>query len=178
MRAFEHGADGRLMAQVEPEEATMLSELASQIVGLVTAGPADRLAREADDPALRRLLPDAYPDDAGASAEFRRFTVDGLVERKVANAVALIASLSEAAEATAPTEVRLDPAAVQAWLRCLTDMRLVLAERLEITDDDPSTPAPAGRSESNPPDAAAAMLRDVYDWLGLVQESLLHAIDG
>jgi hypothetical protein len=39
------------------------------IVGL-SQGPVDK----PDDPALARLLPDAYGDDAAAATEFRRFT--------------------------------------------------------------------------------------------------------
>ncbi len=172
MRAFERDAGGHLTTRLEPEEATLLAGLASQIIGLLTrATSVDPAGVPADDPALRRLLPDAYPDDADASAEFRRFTVEGLTERKVSNAVAVIASLSEAVEATVATDVHLDASAVQAWLRCLTDMRLALAERLGLTAGDANGPA-----ANRPPNATAAMLSDVYDWLGFVQESLLQAM--
>jgi hypothetical protein len=40
---------------------------------------------------------DAYPDDAEASAEFRRFTADDLTTRKAANARRIIADLAAAA---------------------------------------------------------------------------------
>lgn len=182
MKGFEQVPLGLFTARMEPEEAVILSELASQVVELLLtgAGSKDHYARRhSDDPALLRLLPDAYPDDAEASAEFHRFTVDGLVERKVANAMAVVASLTEAAEAMEPTEVRLDAASVQSWLRCLTDIRLVLADRLEIKDEEQGAAQSAGSPDAavEPSSETDAMMRDVYDWLALVQESLLHSLD-
>ena len=96
---------------------------------------------------LQRLLPDAYRDDSDDSAEFRRFTERSLTSAKVANAEAVLASLAggrarrdiddDDVEDQDPIEVELDPDAVQAWLRTLTDIRLSLAVRLGIeTDED------------------------------------------
>ena len=108
-----------------------------------------------------RLLPDAYPGDATASAEFRRFTSSGLIDRKVANADTVMASLSLAIESG---EVRLDTQLSAAWLRCLTDIRLTLASRLGIeSDDQESTDDP--------------VLHNLYDWLGFLQNSLVDALD-
>ncbi|QSB23407.1 DUF2017 family protein [Curtobacterium sp. 24E2] len=59
----------------------------------------------------------------------------------------------------------LDPEDEQAWLRTLTDLRLTIADRLGIVDaddDERSVEADAGVG-----------LRDVYDWLGYVQEHLI-----
>jgi hypothetical protein len=52
---------------LESEEAMLLSELADQVDSVLLLG-------EPSDPALGRLLPSAYPDDAEASAEFSRYT--------------------------------------------------------------------------------------------------------
>lgn len=156
MRRFEREPDGTLVALADADEAGLLSTLASQVAELVASA-------DAADPALLRLLPDAYRDDAEASAEFRRFTAEGIGSRKVLNARTMIETLHGVAESG---EVRLDPRSAGAWLRSLTDIRLVLAARLGIeTEDDED-----GR-ETDP------IMRDVYDWLGFVQNSLVEALD-
>jgi len=63
--------------------------------------------------------------------------------------------------------ITLDAGAVQAWLRTLTDLRLTLAERLLIGADGDMRLA----------GAEASFLGGLYDWLGMVQESLVYAID-
>jgi len=108
-----------------------------------------------------RLLPDAYPDDPDASAEFRRFTAGGLIERKLANADTVILTLSAAIESG---KLRLDAGEAGAWLRSLTDIRLTLASRLGIESDDQAP------SED-------AILQNLYDWLGFLQNSLVEAVD-
>jgi hypothetical protein len=84
-----------------------------------------------EDPALARLLPDAHADDPAASSEFRRYTEQGLRERK--------RQCLETARLTLgrPGSLLLDDAEAQAWLVALTDVRLVLAERMGLrTEDD------------------------------------------
>ena len=164
MRPFRSTDAGLLTAEFEPVEAALLTQLAGQVAGLLTAESTESGGR---DPVIARLVPDAYRDDADAAAEFRRFTAHELVDAKVQNAQAVIADVSVAMVADAPTEVTLDPAAVQSWVRALTDIRLVLATRLGIGDDGmPDTDADA-----------VFMLGDVYDWLGWVQDSLVTALD-
>ncbi|CAN5294766.1 DUF2017 domain-containing protein [soil metagenome] len=156
MIGFRAEAEG-YTAQFEPDEAAILGELAGQVAELVQLG-------DPADPVLSRLLPDAYPADAEASAEFRRFTSGGLGERKVRNATTVIGALGTAAAATTSTPVTLSEEDAQAWLRTLTDIRLSLASRLGVTDVGPSGDPPQG-------------LLDLYDWLGFVQESLVRAVD-
>jgi hypothetical protein len=133
-----------------------------------------------EDPVLIRLLPDAYRQDEQASADFRRYTESGLRADKVANAHTVLATLIDggfdpsaagvADEAgSASVEIELDPQQVQAWLRCLTDMRLALATRLGIDGDDDV-------EEDLPDDDPRAVMYDVYGWLGYVQESLVQAL--
>src|SRR5690554_246290 len=115
------------------------------------------------DAAVARLLPNAYPDDPEASAEFRRFTQSGLAERKVGNAETVIRSL---AGAGATGSVTLDDSEALSWLRSLTDIRLTIASRLGIESEDDD----AGRSID-------PLMREIYDWLGFVQNSLIEALD-
>ena len=158
MKAFRRSRH-QFVAVFDPDEAGTLSILASQVIALLD----DRGSHDSD-PALLRLLPDAYPDDAEASAEFRRFTADDLASRKASNARRIVADLATAAGASSATTVKVDAQAAQAWLRSLTDIRLTIATRLGIeTDDDLGSGDPA--------------LRDLYDWLGFVQGSLVDCLD-
>lgn len=161
MKGFRRARDGRVTARFEPDEVEILVRLAGETAELAQAARAGA----ADDPALARLLPDAYPDDAAASAEFRRFTADGLAERKALNARVLSESLARAADGR--REVSLDEAQATAWLRTLTDARLVLAARLGIVQDG---------DEGDVHDAETAFQRAVYDWLAGVQDSLVRAL--
>jgi hypothetical protein len=140
------------------------------------------------DPVLARLLPDAY-DDEEKAAEFRRFTERGLRDAKVVQATTVIESLERGGlgedeimlipdspdfadsglNDAGDVEVDLDADAVLAWLRCLTDLRLALAERLEITDDDISV---FEHLDENDPQAG---MYSVYSWLGYLQETLVDA---
>jgi hypothetical protein len=118
-----------------------------------------------DDPALARLLPDAYPDDdPEASREFRRYTEVDLVAGKRAHCSTVLATLA------AGGPLRLDAEQAQAWLGCLNDLRLVLGTRLEVTEElDP---------DALDPDDPRTQALQVYGWLGWLQESLLACLMG
>ncbi|MDP3208637.1 MAG: DUF2017 domain-containing protein [Rhodoglobus sp.] len=151
-------------------EALVLVDLAEQLVELLeeraTDSTGDVLYAQLGiggssapplDPALARLLPDAYRGDEHAASDHRRLTERSLVERKVANARRVVADL-------ASRQVVLDEPAVQSWLRTLTDLRLALAARLQIeTDDD------LGLGDED--------TLMVYDWLGYLQGSLVEVIE-
>jgi hypothetical protein len=64
-------------------------------------------------------------------------------------------------------ELELGPEEVRSWMRCLTDMRLTLAERLGIEADDDE------RWDSLPDDDPRVAVHDIYQWLGYLLESLL-----
>lgn len=195
MMRFVREATGGVSAQFFPVEVELLRLAVSQLVGLLDAAASHALGASAD-PAVRRLLPDAYREDAEAAAEFRRFTADGILDRKERNARAVLASLGEDeyqgddypggdypggegdghedeigrgddVDDLPPVTIELDDSAVQSWLRTLTDLRLTLAERLEISPD----------GVQHLTGEEAPFLANVYDWLGMVQESLVHAID-
>src|SRR5690554_538414 len=163
MRHFERQPDGTLTAELDAEEAVLLQSLAGQVSELVADATLRRGQGTSADTAVARLLPDAYPEDSEASAEFRRFTESGLAERKVANAETVIRSL---AESGVTGSVTLDDAESLSWLRCLTDIRLTIASRLGIDTEDDDV----GRSID-------PLMREIYDWLGFVQNSLVGALD-
>jgi len=155
--------------RIEPEITGVLIELTPMERRLLTTLLAqyDELVHDqlddgdlAGDPALARLFPNAYPDDEEAAAEFRRYTRDGLVERKAANSGRISAALMASSDDERITVARDD---AEHWLPTLTDLRLVLAERLGIHRD--SDPIPANE------------LGDVYEWLGELQWALVEALD-
>jgi hypothetical protein len=114
------------------------------------------VARDESDPAAARLFPLAYPDDAEAAGEFRRYTHEGLLEHKMSGAGAVLAALA------AGSPIELERADGVRWLPVLSDVRLVLADRLGIATDD---------------DRPTGLMADVYAWLGELQWMLVEAVD-
>ncbi len=134
------------------------------------------------DPAVRRLLPDAS-DDVEVASEFRRFTQDDLAARKVARLVLLGGMLvdSEPAEA-APFVVGRDEAEDVAG--ALTDVRLVLAERLDLRSDEQveglydelEAEPEDGPGDAHEGGAPRRFLVSVFLLTGLLQESLVDGM--
>jgi hypothetical protein len=141
-RGFRRTRHG-LRAKLDGQERAVLAHLFVEVYELLDDGtPAetDPLAAMIgigtavdlpDDPALARLLPDAHKEDAEASSEFRRYTEQGLRDRKRACLETARLSLGRDGALT------LDENEAQAWLVALTDVRLVLAERMGLrTEED------------------------------------------
>lgn len=141
--------DGEVVLEFADGEAGVLRSLIDQYLEVVGS-------EAGDDPSHARLFPAAYRDDDEAAAEFTKYTRSGLIDRKAANAAQVSLALDE-------DTVRLEPAAAERWLPLLTDLRLVIADRLGIQlDDDPVPDTPAG---------------EVYTWLGHLQESILALLE-
>lgn len=121
------------------------------------------------DPALDRLLPTANREDDEAAAEFRRLTETGLRRRKAA-ALQTASDLFRAED-----RIRLDDAQAQAVLTALTDVRLVLGERMGLRTDDDVEVLEAAARHLDPDDPLAYALA-VYDFLTWLQETLASAM--
>jgi hypothetical protein len=129
-------------------------------------------SRDTSDPAVERLAPNPYPDDSEAAIDFADATRDDLLDRRLSDArqvrAALAAfptgidSLSEQ-DALDVREILITIDGVDAWLRTLTALRLVIATRLGITSDD-QTSGEDGRYE-------------VYEWVGYRLELIIQAAD-
>ena len=169
---------GQVTADVDALEADLLTAMTSDLLGLLGEGGAadeDPLAAlvglstapvaTPTDPALARLLPDAYADDDQAAADFRRYTEADLRSGKRANATVVLATLAPYVDAGG--RMALDRDSVDAWLGCLNDLRLVLGTRLAVTQETDVVPAGA--------DPRSHALQ-VYGWLGWLQESLLSCL--
>lgn len=150
------------------------------------------------DSAIARLLPDASPTEPEASAEFRRLTQQDVARNKVARLVDLIGRLVRAEESVSATSAgaffsedelglgardvvvgREEAADVAA---ALTDLRLVLADRLEIDDEESAEALDAavaaaweGRPDSEHGlDDRVRLLGSVYVLTGFLQDSLVE----
>ncbi len=171
---------GGVVVTFHPDEAVVLRSLLHQLEDMLggdepeTDEDIDPLAAAvgiggADeppaDPALARLLPDAYPDDVEASADFRRYTELGLRERKRAAIRTALAGL-----ATPGARRTLGADEAHAWLAALNDLRLVIGTRLDLRED--AERDDDAMEEGDP----RRTLYDVYDWLTLLQETLVRAL--
>jgi len=126
-------------------ERALLRSLPGQLRELLDSG----------DPSLRRLFPEAHPDDKERQAEYERLVGDELLEGHRAALDTL--------EATAEAE-RLNEEQLLAWARAINELRLVLGTRLDVTED-----------MATHPDADAFA---VYTYLGFLQEQVVQALTG
>ncbi|MFC9298962.1 DUF2017 domain-containing protein [Streptomyces sp. NPDC057011] len=197
---FEELKGGGAAIALDEIEISILRSLAVQLLELIGPGEPEP-AEDADplavlfasegpteppaDPALARLFPDAYgaPDGSGdegvdpaelkaRSAEFRRFTENDLRTRKREDALAVVRSLdglTPAGDGAAVLE--LTGELPLRWLGALNDLRLTIAARLDITEDDES--AMLFRLPDDDPRKPMVM---AYLWLGGLQETLIETL--
>lgn len=132
--------------------------------------PADARSFGDRDPALERLLPAGNRADDQASAEFRRLTEHGLRQRKAAHLESAIRSLR------APgSGVELDERAAIDMVIALTDVRLVLGERLGLREDADVDRLEEELAEVGDDDPRGHAM-SVYDFLTWLQETLATAM--
>lgn len=138
----------------------------------------DRAPDAPSDPALARLLPPMSHDDPALSAELRALTEGSLRAGKVSRLEAVWRELAEPA-------VRPDAVVVHAgqegrWLAALTDVRLVLASRLGISDEADAEAvydrAHGEGAAEDERDEVTDALATMYAALTWWQESLLEAM--
>lgn len=174
--------DGGWVVAVDPSERAVLLDVVDQVVELLggedvvepraDAEPLDTVRLDLDpvpvpdDPAVRRLLPDASPDPQVA-AEFRRLVDQDLRATKVGHLMRLRAALADARQevVVVPSEARMIAAA-------LTDLRLVLAERLGLRSDEDADEV--HRLALQHGDSPREWLAAVYTVLTVLQESLVE----
>jgi hypothetical protein len=123
------------------------------------------------DPALERLLPPAHREDEAVAAEFRRLTEQGLRERKTANLTTAVDALRDADG----DKVVLSAAQAQALVVALTDVRLLLGERLGLRTDDDAEEL-AQRLDDADQDDPTMLLAAYYDFMTWLQESLTQCL--
>jgi hypothetical protein len=160
---FIRAEDGSIQIRFTSQEAHVLINLTEQILELLGDGAVNSeididpifqmmgfgssmdlggSEQPPEDPVLRRLLPNAYKDEKSAS-EFRRYTEQGLREKKRAHALTVYEALipqDEDWNADQPIdrgsiEIKFIDNDAMAWLGALNDLRLALAVRLGISKE-------------------------------------------
>lgn len=189
MRAFTE-RQGAFVARLDASEREVVAALVADVAQLLGAPRFDEvgvpgapevplLRTEAlpapQDPAVRRLLPDASRDDPELSAEFRRLTEDDLRAAKVARLGRLWTLLTTAGEGRRHDLLTVSPAAAPDVAAALTDLRLVLAERLDVrTDEDAERLYDELDDDDGAPGAEVRRyLVALYGALSWLQESLV-----
>ncbi|MGP9782030.1 hypothetical protein CQ010_18125 [Arthrobacter sp. MYb211] len=171
-----HASERKLLRELFGDVITVLEERAAvhelpedidPLYALTGMRPKSADLPEPSDAAVKRLLPDASEDKAVA-AEFRRLTEADLIAEKT--------SLLREAQLLLETEkLVLQVPAAQRFARALNDVRLVLAERLDIRDEADS------ERIAQLVDAAAVQspqeyLGLVYNLVSWVQDTLMQAL--
>jgi hypothetical protein len=132
---------------------------------------ADLTVAPPTDPAVARLLPDASRDDPELAQSFRRLTEPDLRERK-RGALGLAATALRR-----PAPVVLVDSEAQALLKGLTDVRLVLAERLGIaTDEDAEFLHAALAAGGRGGEQEWAKAAELYEVVTYLQEELVRTL--
>ena len=171
-----------LVAELDDFEVALVTSLVAQVNELIGGAgepaasddPFARWARELrsepldrSDPVVARLFHDAYEDEV-AAAEHRRFSQDALRRQRITDSEVVLADLAATADGKEPLVVA--KADLDAWLKTLNGVRLSLAVRLGIESEDDHADL-----EKLPARDPRTQLVALYDWLGLVLESLLDA---
>jgi hypothetical protein len=148
-RPFKPLDGGVYRVKLNPQERVAMRELCAELRGLVLAG----------DAAAARLFPPAFRDDPKASAEFDELVRDDLEAQRL--------TAFDTVEATLDRD-RLDEEQAAAWCGALNDARLVLGERLGVTEELYES----GISRDDPRAGELAF----YAWLTWLQGELVEAL--
>lgn len=180
--------EGGLRLLLNYDEAAMLDQLITQLMQLLhshssTALDPDPLFASLEiggseeipeDPALARLFPNAYEEDAHSS-EFRRVTEQGLLNRKLQDATLVSSALGlggAVPEEDTDFEVDILATTLPAWVRTITALRLAIAARIGLNS--------AEDHERLLQDEETRGTVLVFDWLAAILESALmmqHSTD-
>ena len=155
MASFEAEGNGVVLL-LEEHEADLLRKLLDEMHTLL----------EADvrvDPVNQRLFPDPYETDED-SAAYHEMVGDELRSEKTAAVQRFRSALGSSGAVNA--SLTADEAA--AWLPVLTDIRLAIGTRNDVTEETMSREV-----DPDDPDHAGLL---VLHWLGWLQESLLEVL--
>jgi len=153
-RRIVRSSAGGFDLRIPRSERNVLRGLPDQLRLLLDEG-------DAEDPALQRLHPSAYPDDPVAAAEFDGLVRDDLTEQRMK----AIETMSRTIDSD-----HLDEEEVLAWLAAINDLRLVLGIRLAVTEE--SEPEDFEGDEGTHGSYA------LYAYLSVLEEDIVEALSG
>ena len=142
--------------RLDEAETDVLRQLVGELRGVLQGGRTDR-----GDPVYDRLFPAAY-EDAFEEAKYVELIGDDLVTQKIEGLTSVQNALGSRA-----TDVTLEGDSLDTWLAALTDLRLAIGTRLEVTEET--------MSDELDPDAPDAPAMAVLHWLGWLQEGVIRA---
>jgi hypothetical protein len=152
------GKDGTLELHLEGYEAHLLRDLTGEMRSVLEE-------QDRKDPVTARLFPPAY-DDARDDEAFRELIGGDLKNAKLRALEVVTSRLGGRGgiRCTIPADE------VDSWLRALTDLRLAIGTRLDVTDETMD-------EEIDPEDPDGPSL-SLLHWLGWMQESMLGELMG
>ena len=150
------GGDRDIHLELEEHEAELFRSLLIEMSTLLEATLTDDSIKE-------RLFPRAYEDDED---EAKYKSLIGLDLEKTKRDT--VKKTREMLGEYGAVDLMLDADQTEGWLRLLTDLRLAIGTRLDVTEEDM-----ASEIDPSTPEAAAF---SVLHWLGWVQESILERV--
>jgi len=153
LRRIRRTRKGDFELRLPQPERRLIANVVPQLRAVLTED-----AGTAADPNLRRLFPTAYPDEPALDVEYRGLVADDLLARRLA----ALDTVAETVEAT-----RLDEEKLLAWMGAVNELRLVLGTRLDVSEETDLSRRP------DDPDADSLA---VYAYLGLLLETIVHAL--
>jgi hypothetical protein len=148
--------EGSVTIRFSEDEAELLRRLLAEMETLLAA-------RSDRDPVVGRLFPRAY-EKKKEEESYRSLVGDELVTTKKAN----LRTAGDMLGREGAAEAALSEDQAEAWLALLTDLRLAIGTRLDVTEEK--------MSEDIDPDDPEAAALSVLHWLGWVQGTILEAI--
>lgn len=140
------------------EETDLLRSLVTQYQELLEADHAP------GDPVMDRLFPSASLDDDEVDKKFRDLSLDDLGKHKRETIETALSCLGE----SGPWKGTLSQQESESWLVLLTDLRLAIGIRLDVTEEKMSIPVDVVDANEWP--------MAVLHYLGALQESLVEAL--
>lgn len=141
-------AEGTYAVELGPAERELVRSLVAQLRPMLLEG---------DGPALQRLFPPPYGDDEERNAGYAALAGPELIEARLAALDVVERTLDEP---------EVDADALEAWMRSVNDVRLVLGTVLEVTDDG----EPPAVGDDNAATYAA------YEFLGALLDLIVHVL--
>lgn len=181
MDAFRRTHEG-YVSHIDELERGILETIVDDVASLLSPEN-DRGPQGIVDPALYRVFPPASLEDPELAEELRKLTYPDLARTKLKSLEIVARELRGEGSVVVPAD------AVDDWLRALNDVRLVLAERLGISDDADAERfyqmALAATKSSEPAEscgdenilAMASLYAGISWWQGSLLESLVSGAE-
>lgn len=159
MPEFHLVPDEGLRARLDVYEARLLRELVAEMKTVLEADIPQQ------DAVMARLFPDGYEDPEDAQ-RYRELVQDDLRKHKAE----ALRTVSERLGTRGKLVSSIPFEELDAWLSVITDIRLAIGTRLDVTEEM--------MAAEPPPESPDTPALSVLHWLGWLQETMLQAIDG